>query len=545
MSKVAHYLQEHLLGEVHISADVRRHFSQDASVLQMMPSFVVYPRNENDVRKTARFTWQLAERGRVIPITARGAGSDLSGAAIGSGVILAFTAHMNKITSLDSKKNSVTVEPGINYDKLQQTLLTHGLFIPAYPASMQYATFGGAVANNASGEQSVKYGATDAYVDSLRVVLANGEVIETKRLSRKELSKKMGLSSFEGEIYRTVDALIEEHMELIGKSKDSIRSRRNSAGYNLFDVKHKNGSFDLTPLIVGSQGTLGIVTEVTAKAEAHNPSATLVVVSFNDLELLHDFVPKVLELKPSAFEMINRAAVKHVQTSNPNQLNSVIDNPNAALTFFIEFDDFKDSSQKKAAKRLKKLVEKGGGTAHIIKDAEDRERAWKLRESVSTILIHHGTNNKSVPVAEDVAVPPESLIHFLARAEKIYEQHGLPATAWGHAGDGVVRMQPILDLAQIGDRQKFFKISEEIYHATLELGGTITASHGEGRLRAPYIPQQYGAEMATVFARLKKIFDPHGTLNPGVKVGTNFEDIKSMMRSDYSLGHRLDHMPRS
>ena len=143
MSKVAHYLQEHVMGEVMTAPDARRYFATDASVLSMTPAVIIYPRNENDVRKTARFTWQLAERGRVIPMTARGAGTDLSGAALGSGVIIAFPAHMHRLVEFDSKTGMVTVEPGINYGKLQQALLTHERFLPPYPASFEYSTVGG------------------------------------------------------------------------------------------------------------------------------------------------------------------------------------------------------------------------------------------------------------------------------------------------------------------------------------------------------------------------------------------------------------------
>ena len=164
MNKVAHYLQEHLVGEVMTGTDARRYFSTDMSIFVLPPMMVVYPRNENDVRKTARFTWQLAERGRVIPITARGSGTDQSGAALGEGLVLAFPAHMNKILELDSKTGVVTVEPGINYGKLQQTLQTHSRFLPPFPASFEYSTVGGAVANNASGEKSFKYGSTRDFV---------------------------------------------------------------------------------------------------------------------------------------------------------------------------------------------------------------------------------------------------------------------------------------------------------------------------------------------------------------------------------------------
>src|ERR1700755_2394190 len=134
MSKVAHYLQEHLIGEVMTSSDARRYFATDASILTLTPAIIVYPHNENDVRKTARFTWQLAERGRVIAMTARGAGTDQTGAALGNGIMVVFPAHMNRVLELDTKAGTVTVEPGINFGKMQQALHTHGRFVPAYPA---------------------------------------------------------------------------------------------------------------------------------------------------------------------------------------------------------------------------------------------------------------------------------------------------------------------------------------------------------------------------------------------------------------------------
>src|ERR1035438_5517465 len=176
MNKIAQYLQGHITGEIITGNDVRRQFSTDASIFLMTPNVIVYPRNENDVRKTTKFTWQLAERGRVFPITARGAGTDQTGAAIGNGIMLVFPAHLNRILELDSKNGTVVVEPGLNYGKLQQTLFTHDRFLPPAPSSMEYSTIGGALANNASGAKSFKYGSTLDFVKSLRVVLSNGDV---------------------------------------------------------------------------------------------------------------------------------------------------------------------------------------------------------------------------------------------------------------------------------------------------------------------------------------------------------------------------------
>ena len=545
MSKVAHYLQEHLDGEVSISPDVRKHFAHDASVLQIVPALVVYPRGENDIRKTNRFAWQLAERGKVVPITARGAGSDVTGAAIGGGIIMSFTAHQGKILSLDVKKEVVEVESGINYDKLQQTLLTHGQFLPPYPASIQYATVGGAVANNAVGEKSVKYGDTQAYVERLRVVLANGEVIETGRLNKKELSKKMGLASMEGEIYRALDALIDENKDLINKIRAVRKATHNSAGYNIFDVKNKDGSLDLTPLFVGSQGTLGIISEIILKTEPHNPATTLIVASFNDLEIMSDLLPKILELKPSMMEMINRAAIAEVSKINPNQLSSALESFQSAMTLFIEFDDFKNGAQKKKVKSLQKILDKNGTAIKVVTEIEEQNKLLKVRESVATLFNYQIGQSRAVPVAEDVSVPVESLVHFLQKTELVYEKHGLSASAWGHAGDGVVRMQPSLNLMEVGDRQKYFKLPEEIYQIALGFGGSITASHGDGRTKAMYLPMMFGHDMVRIFEKIKLVFDPMGILNPGVKVGVDNNAVRQMVRNDYSLAHRHDFLPRT
>jgi FAD/FMN-containing dehydrogenase len=197
---------------------------------------------------------------------------------------------MNRILELDGKNGDVTVEPGLNYGKLQQTLQTHSRFLPPFPASLEYSTIGGAIANNAGGEKSIKYGKTKKYVSRLRLVLANGEVIETRRLSKRELNKKLGLATLEGEIYRNLDTLIEENHDLIGEMEIGVT--KNAAGYDLSAVKRKDGSFDLTPLFVGSQGTLGIVTEAQLGTELYNNNTTLIAATCF-MALLRNHFPKL------------------------------------------------------------------------------------------------------------------------------------------------------------------------------------------------------------------------------------------------------------
>lgn len=545
MSKVAHYLQEHLVGEVMVSADARRYFSTDGSIFTLAPAVVVYPRSENDVRKTARFTWQLAERGRVIPMTARGAGTDQGGAALGSGIVLAFPAHMHRILELDDKSGVVVVEPGTNYGKLQQVLHTHDRFLPPYPASIEYSTIGGAVANNACGEKSVKYGNTRDFVKSMRVVLANGEVIETGRQSKRDLNKKLGLATFEGEIYRALDALFEEYQELIEHT--GLNVTKNAAGYSLHDVKRRDGSIDLTPLFVGSQGTLGIVTEVTMATEPFNPTTTLIVANFDDIEQAQN---AVLELRaqgdmPSAIEMVDDQLLNLVDKLNPNQLKDSITKPFPKVLLLVEFDNPSERVQKKAAKKGRKILEAYATSVIIETEPEHQENLWKIRHSSATVVAHGEGGAKALPVIEDGVVPPERFREYLDAVYQLFGRYQLQAAVWGHAGDANLHMQPFLDLSQVGDRQKVFRLLDEYYNLVISLGGSTSGEHGDGRLRAPYLQKLYGPEVYSLFQKVKQIFDPYGTLNPGVKMNVTLDSIKPLLRDDYTMDHLYDHMPRS
>ncbi len=543
MSKVAHYLQEHLVGEVMTSTDARRYFATDGSILQLAPALIAYPKSENDVRKTARFAWQLAERGRVIPVTARGSGTSQSGAALTSGILVVFPAHMNRILELDTKANTVTVEPGINFGKLQQALNTHSRFIPCYPASVEYSTVGGAIANNASGEKSVKYGDARSYVMGLRIVLANGEVIETKRLSKRELSKKLGLATFEGEIYRSLDTLLEEQHDLLQQLERN--ATRNNAGYQLHDIKRKDGSFDLTPLIVGSQGTLGIITEVVLGTEPHNPETTLIMAEFDSLEQAQN---AILDLKnlpesPSAIELVDANVLQQVHELNPNQLAEIIKPPFPAVTLLVEFDS-SDRAVKKLTKKALKIFDKYSKGVEVSTEPDRQQQLWKVRQAVSSLIGHNNGLLRALPMF-DGSVSPDRLREFLEGIYSFMESNNLKPAVWGHAGDGVLHLQPQLNLGQVGDRQKAFRLLNDYHKLVISLGGTLSSEAGDGRLRTPYLEAMYGPELYALLGKVKKIFDPYGTLNTGVKFDTSMDDLKAMIRNDYGIDHLYDHLPRS
>lgn len=545
MNKVAHYLQEHVVGEVMTSTDARKYFSTDNSIFTLAPSVIVYPKNENDVRKTARFTWQLAERGRIIPITARGSGTDLSGAAIGSGIVVAYPAHLNHVQFLDQKEGIVTVEAGINFGKLQQLLLTYGRFVPPAPASLEYSTVGGAVANNASSMRSIKYGDMRTYVRGLRVVLANGEVIETNRLSKKDLNRKLGLATFEGEIYRAVDTLIEENKDLIGKS--ILNVTKNASGYDLADVKTSDGSFDLTPLFIGSQGTLGLVTEVTLDTEPIGGEPVLIAAYLSSVKDVQSAVLELRELEelPSAIEIVDDNLLNLVTSINANYLKDVIATPYPKFVLLVELDSDKEHKQKKLIKKAQKILSHYTDRVFVEEEEDKQKAVWKLRESAAILSGHNQSQLNPLPLIDDGIVPVDKVGAFLSAIYSQFTREHLQVAVWGPVGDGNLHVQPYLNLGQVGDRQKAFRMLEEFNRTVRELGGSTSAQYNDGRLRGPYLDKVYTYDVYKLFQKLKKIFDPYGTLNPGVKVNVSLDEVKPLVRSDYSLEHIYDHLPLS
>ncbi len=543
VSKIAHYLQEHLAGEVLTSESARNYFSTDASVFEVKPKIIVYPRNTSDVRKTNRFSWQLAERGKILPVTARGKGTDVSGAAIGEGIILVFPAHMNRLIELDTNKGYARVQPGIIYKNLQNTLHTHGQFIPPYPASLDYSTIGGSIANNTSGEKSIKYGATGAFVKELDVVLANGELIHTMRLSKRDINRKKGLTTFEGEIYRQLDGILTDNWDKIQEATKDIT--KNSSGYNLRDVKRKDGSFDLTPLFVGSQGTLGVITQATMTTAGYNPNTTLISAHFSDLESAKDAIVKLADMGVSALEMVDKNLLKFIHENNPQQLKSLVDEPLPEILLLIEFDDVNERKQKSGVKKAIKALSGLAKEYSVARDEHEREMLWKIRHSAAAVLWHDHDNKRAVPIIDDGIVPRAKFSEYVSGIYQLFEKYRLDVAIWGHAGDANLHVHPFLDLSKVGDRQKVFKIMDDYYGLVLGLGGSISGEHGDGRLRGSFLPDVYGEEIYELFGKVKKIFDPYGTMNPGVKMDVKREDIIPLLRKEYSVDHLLDHMPRS
>jgi len=546
MNKVATYLQSHISGEVLVGERTLEHFSTDASILTIKPSLVVYPRTTNDIRKIARFSWQLAERGHVLPITARGNGTDLTGAAIGKGIVLSIPAHLNKILELDTKQKLVRVQPGVNFKSLQETLHTHGLFLPPAPESYEYSTIGGAIANNASGRRSYKYGDMRLWVDRLEVVLANGEVIQTGPLSKKDLGKKLGLPTLEGELYRAVDTILSDGEETINTYSRAIKSASDNIGYALDGLRSNGGGVNLTQLFIGSQGTLGIITEAILKVANYLPTSALTVAAFDSLDDALEASEKLASLKPSILELVDTELLEFVRKHNnielPEQL--VVSGKDPAALLFIEASNLPDRALGKFTKQVAKAVSRYTDNFISASDFEEREKLWAYRYATAAFMSFDVGGKAATPVMQYVSVPVAALHQFMHDAKALCKKHHFESALWIDVLSGDVMVLPLLDLSKLGDRQGVFKLMDEYFRVVIKLGGSVASISSEGRLRAPFAKVQAGNDLTALYEQLKAGADPHNTLNPGVKVGVEPKVLVDQLRKEYSLEDFADYLPR-
>lgn len=539
MNKLLDNLKSQLSGEVTTAEHTRKFFSTDGSIFEVMPKLIIYPHNEVDVVNTIKYLNWAAQEGVRIPITARGKGTDQAGGALGDGVLLVFPAHMKSL--IDISKTTITVQPGMIYSHLQGILHSHWRYLPPYPASIDFCSIGGAVANNAAGEKTLKYGSTRDWVKSLRVVLSNGDVIITQRLSKKELKNKLSQPDFEGHIYREVNQLIDNNLNLLNDKKLNVS--KNSTGYDLWNIKKPDGSFDLGQLFIGSQGTLGIVTEITFHTHPYNPETNLLVAHFNELEKAEEAVKKILPLGPSAAEMVDYHTLEFMKLHKPEMLHGIDVDNLPKLILLIEFDDKKSSARNKKSKRASQILSQYTNIIRSATTLTEQNQLWRIRRGAAAVIWTHPGSKKALPIIEDGIVPINNLSTYLKDAYKLFEKYNIKIATWGHAGNANPHMQPFLDLSNLRDRGKVFNLTDDYYKMVMSLGGSTSAEHNDGILRGPYLKELFGAKVYQLFEQIKNLFDPLNFLNPGVKIGVTKQDAMVKMRREYSLKHLYEHLP--
>jgi FAD/FMN-containing dehydrogenase len=530
-------------------------YSHDASLFTLRPRVVVFPKDADDVKTLVK--WVNANRASdpELSITARSAGTDMSGGSINHSIICDFTRYMNAIGEVNAETG--TVQPGCFYRNFEKETLKYKAIMPTYPASREICAVGGMVSNNSGGEKSLKYGKTANHIKQLKVVFTDGNEYVVKPLTETELKAKIAQNDFEGEIYKKIWDLIQKNYDVIMAARPDVS--KNSAGYYLWNVyDKKTGIFDLCQIIAGSQGTFGILTEITFKLVPVEPFSNMLVVFLPNLthlsELINEVLPpgedKSADSSPDSVESyddysMNLAvkfffdffkelgfwgAIKLGFQFIPDAWDVLVSGHIPKLILMVEYTGTSEKDIHDRLVALKTKITHFGYKIHIARSSAEADKYWRIRRESFNLLRKHTKGKKTAPFIDDIIVKPEYLPEFLPKVQALIDQYKLVYTIAGHPGNGNFHIIPLMDLNSPLSSDIILELSKKVYDLVHEYHGSITAEHNDGIIRTPYLLQMYGPEIISLFQQAKNVFDPSNILNPGKKVGGTFDDIRKAIK---------------
>jgi FAD/FMN-containing dehydrogenase len=533
-------------GDVADDAQTLHAFSRDTSIFERTPQLVVSPKNADDVAALVRFVAEAKRRGENISLTGRAGGTDMSGGPLTDSVVVSFTKYMNQV--LEVNADNAVAEPGVYYrDFERQTLAKSGKLLPSYPASREICAIGGIVSNNSAGELTLHYGKTDRYVQELDVVLSDGSQVTFKPLSENELEEKKKLQTLEGAIYRDIDALVTENEAEIEAARPKVT--KNSAGYALWNVRDKEkGTFDLTKLIVGAQGTLGLFTRVKLGLVAPKDKRAMLVIFLTDFNILPDIVHRVLKSGPESFESYDDHTFKLAIKLLPQLLMQMGLGRAVRLGFsflpevglvlrggiprLVLMAEFAEDTQEKALQKAVSAEASLEGLAvetRVAKNKKAAEKYWVVRREAFAILRKKLPGLTAAPFIDDFVVLPETYPEFLPQLFALLDKERFIYAVTGHIGDGNFHIFPLVDLSKPNAHTMILDLSPKVYALVKKYHGSITGEHNDGIIRTPFLHDMFSPRMLELFAETKRIFDPHGVFNPGKKVGGTISEIEKFM----------------
>lgn len=537
-------LKEKFSGDIVVDSVEREVYSRDASLFKVTPQLVVFPKNSEDIKTLVRLVNDERALGNHYNLTARSAGTDMTGGPLGESIVVEFTKYFNTVTEVGS--DYAITEPGVFYrdfDKI--TKLKAGKILPSYPASRELCAVGGMTANNSGGEKNLLYGKTENYVMELKAVLQDGEEHIFRPLTMDELEQKKSQQTVEGELYRKLHSLIEKNYDALQQAKPHVS--KNSAGYYLWNVWDKaKGIFDPTKLLVGSQGTLGIFTQIKFKLVKPRTHSRLLVIFLNSMDRVGDITNVILAHKPESLESYDDHTFKLAVKLFPQMIArmkgnflvlmwrflpefwAVLTGGVPKLLVMAEFTSDTDVDALAQAYEAEKALASFNLKTHVTSSADEITKYWIIRRESFNMLRKHVKELRTAPFIDDFVVRPELLPEFLPKLYKILDSYSIIYTVAGHVGDGNFHIIPLMDLKIAKSKQIITELIEKVNSLVVEYKGSITGEHNDGIVRTPYLEKMYGPEICKLFKETKEIFDPHNIFNPGKKVDGTW---------DYALKH--------
>jgi glycolate oxidase len=487
MSTIPEELRRISNGEILFDDWSKLIYSVDASHISIKPELIQKPIDAEDIRNICKFCTN-----KNIVITARGAGTGLLGQSLSSGIVLDFTVKMNRI--LETGDDYVIAQPGLVKAVLDKELGKKRKFFPPDPASSNYCTIGGMIANNASGPHSLAYGSTIDHIEEISIVYPDGS------------SSVIGPTLNRDEKISRMLSLVSPHVGLIRRKYPKVS--KNSCGYRLDSVLSKDGFFP-QKLFAASEGTLGITTSTKLRIFDMPLYRNLLVMGFQNLESSMKSVPAILKSFPSALELLGSSTFKPMRDS--------LDNTGCSL--YIEFSD--DNLCKVEAKLMgcKRRLDGKSEVLQMAFDPNSITKIWEARKNALNNAMRLTVGGrKPVGLIEDTVVHPNQLFEYCIFLKRLYSHYNLDYTMYGHLGNGNLHTRPLIRIDERNEVSLLEDLAQKVFKRVIAFGGTITGEHGDGWLRTKYIPQLYGSQLYSLFRKVKSLFDPHLIMNPGKKI---------------------------
>ncbi|MDO8604640.1 MAG: FAD-binding oxidoreductase [bacterium] len=521
-------------------------YENDASLFELRPAVAVRPKDATDIKKLVSFVASKKSEDSSLSLTPRAAGTGMAGGALNDSVIV-DVGDMNHIRSVSAER--AIVEPGVFYRDMDKATKELGVIMPSFPASRNLCAVGGMTGTNASGEMTLTYGSTRDWVKRLKVVLSDGNEYEFGPLTPSELEEKKKMQTLEGAVYRGMHTLLEDNYDVIKKAKPNVA--KNATGYALWEVWDRE-TFDLTKLFVGSEGTLGIFTEIEFALIKPREHRKLIVIFLRDLGILSTLIGKVLSHKPETFETYDDRVIKFILRFLPDFIKAmktgliklglsfipevimVLKGGFPRLVLLAEFTGETDEKATEKAQAAFADLKQFHLQMEIMQTPKESERFWTMRHESFNILRKHSGKNKTAPFIDDIIIAPEKLPHFMPRLDKIMAEYKLTYTIQGHIGDGNFHIFPLMNLHNARDRDIVMELGQKVFDLVFEFGGSMSAEHNDGLIRTAYLRQMYGDKIYSLFEQTKNIFDPQNIFNPGKKVyGHDLAYIKDHLDKVY------------
>lgn len=511
-------LREKVRGDVTFDEVTRGIYATDASIYQITPVAVVLPRDEQDVRAVVD---TAARHG--VSLLPRGGGTSLGGQAVGPSIVIDFSKYMNKLLELNVDQRWVRVQPGIVLDELNALLVPHGLHFAPDPATSSRATIGGMLGNNSSGTKSILYGLTRDHVIEAKVLLADGALLHFAEWSAEEYERRATGTNGnprEAEILSTFRRIIHTHREQIAERFPKVMRR--VQGYNL-DSFIQTDRWNLSHLLVGSEGTLGVFLEARLNLEPLPKHKALCTVHFAELLEAIRTVAPILEHGPSAVEILDADVIVRARRNlSIAPLCGFIEGDPQAILIVEFFGDTAAEVRSKAEGLAADLRAQGlGYTWPVITEPPEQAKVWGVRKNGLGLMLGVKGDRKPLPFIEDACVPIDVLPEYIDAVLKFCAQRDVPVAMYAHASVGLIHVRPVLDLKREADIEHMKAIAEYAFGLVTTYGGSWSGEHGDGRVRSPFLERFFGSAIYDALRQVKKLFDPTGMMNPGPIIDPN------------------------